>query len=769
MGMFFRKPTPAIPEFTGLQVQTSVNTLPIPIIYGTPRASGNLIYATNFYSVGNKNTQGGGKGLLSSGKNANTSYTYFATLIMAIGEGPLGDVLVIFQDQQVFTLTNEPSMAWIYFDGAANQAPWSYVVENWPADARSYARTAYLAGPNYPLDSSGTVPQFNFLIAGILQGTCPLYRCTETIANPSTPGYSTVTVNLDMDADPALVIADFLTNAQYGVPGFPASLLDPDTFYSTGNASNLAVGNNCFQTYCQAAGFGFSSILNNSEQASSILERWAKLLGVAVVWTGAILKFIPYWDTPTQANPGYDLGNEMMIPRKYFVPVTTALFSLTDDDYVQTKDNQDPVTYERIDTADVYNTVRLDFNDRTNLWNSNVSEAKDENDIELNGIRVDQLSSANEFSLEAFASNSAQVIVQRNTSVRNKYTFKLSWEFCVLDPMDIVQISDANLGLSSLPVRIVSIEEDDHFELTVIAEEFPIGAASPVTYPKQPYGGSVYNTNFPPQLVNTPFFFEPTQQLIQSQVLSTSGITTPVIVIGLSAGPNGAFDQNFGGAQVYVSLDNITYSLLGAFTGVSTMGVTTASLSAYGGPNPDTVDTLAVDMTESDSTLDSVDPASAAAGLSLCALNDGNKVEILGYTTATLTGPNQYSLTGLYRGLYGTSAASFASGTQFLYLQDKRWFEAVLPQQYVGQTLYLKFPAFNIYHLAEQPFDVLVTYEYVPTGSGVVPLPGNCFTQSLGASPDDLGDPSQLKTCSFDLGVTTAIASGLGPYDLGVA
>ena len=55
----------------------------------------------------------------------------------------------------------------------------------------------------------------------------------------------------------------------------------------------------------------------------------------------------------------------------------------------------------------------------------------------------------------------AQTILQRQLYVRTKFTFKLSWEYCLLDPMDIVTITDANLGLSDYPVRIIEIEEDD--------------------------------------------------------------------------------------------------------------------------------------------------------------------------------------------------------------------------------------------------------------------------------------------------------------------
>lgn len=948
MGFLFKKPANnKAPEFTGLQIQTSVNTMPIPIIYGTPRVTVNLIYYEDFKAVAVKSSssgKSGGKGLLGGGGKGGDSgtFTYSATLLLAVGEGPLTqEPLIVFQDQGLYLLSALPNDGILtFFSGTAGQAPWSFFDTNHTADARPYAYTCYLAGENYPLDSTATVPQFNLLIPGHFQGTCPLYRATYTIANqnaPAAPAAQTVALDIDMSADPASVVFDYLTNKQYGLIGFaPANLpdlpsvngiqtfIDPSIF-STANAANLSIGDSCFQTYCQAAGFGFDIVLNTTEQASSVIERWAQLLGVAVCWTGTTLKFIPYWDTSTQANPGYDSGNEAGIPLKYFVPDTTPLFSLTDDDFVREKD-QDPVTYERIDTADIFNAVRLDFKDRTNLWNSNFAEAKIENDIEIYGDRTESLSSADEFSCMEFAGNSAQVIVQNSVAIRNIYTFKLSWEFCILEEMDVVDITDTKLGLNAFPVRIVEIGEDDKMELTIKAKEFKAGAQSAVIYPKQPSSSGVFNTNFSSNSVNPPFIFEPTSQQITAQgggnpsvsiglsasapaqVLTVGaadlGTTTGtsfsgtftvssglyrIIVVGIvgdvgggnddltsvqcagvnmtliaksvnaaqnrysylyflvnpasgsntisvactnshllavsalelngarqsnqpdasgtnvssgaasslttsvttiadkslvvlfeegfnasnppaastgdtrrafdatngrwglfdstsvvhpagshamtttrtaatnriahiaaSFAPATPLDPNFGGANVYISNDNVTYALQGRFSGVSTMGYTTAAWPASAS-QPDNVNDLKVDLTESDGQLITVTDAQAQGGASLCAVFNGSELELVAYVTATLTAANQYTLHGLYRGLYGTEPITAAAGSQFMFLGDGNFFNKELPPQFVGQTLYFKFTTFNTFNSTGQDLSAVTVYQYIPGGSGSGP------------------------------------------------
>jgi hypothetical protein len=64
-------------------------------------------------------------------------------------------------------------------------------------------------------------------------------------------------------------------------------------------------------------------------------------------------------------------------------------------------------------------------------------------------------------------------MLQRRLYVRNTYKFKLGIRYALLEPMDIVLITDGTLGLITAPVRITQIEEDDNGELTVTAEEIP--------------------------------------------------------------------------------------------------------------------------------------------------------------------------------------------------------------------------------------------------------------------------------------------------------
>lgn len=715
---------------------TAVNVLPIPLVYGSPRIPMNIIYANGFTAAA---VHSGGKGVLSGGKSTTTGYNYYASFIGALCEGQVGNLRVIFDDYNVYTPNSTPPTKEIgaFFYGADNQAPWEFITAQWPGDAFGYKDTCYVGFADYQLDSSATVPQLNFIIEGIFQGTSPLNLYTA-------PDGET----LLMDADPAQVIYDFLTNPRYGA-GIPAAFIDTSTMFTTGSGYEEGVGDATLSSYCQAIGLAWSVVLNNTESASSILSRWCKNLVVAPVWTGATLKFIPYWDTYFGVNPGYYDGAS--VPPKYFRPVTSPLFDLDDDDFVQAGQGDDPLVIIRTDLADVKNVVRLDYKDRLNLFNDNVAEAKDENAVELYGPRVDDMSTADEFTYVSYAANSAQLQLQRNVAIRNTFSFKLGWQYCVLDPMDIVTVTDITLGLNKFPVRITSIEEDEKGILTIVAEEFPIGAASATAYPRATSTPTPsYLTNATPDSVNTPVIFEPTGALLTAQ-----GDVSPVVIIGVSGGMSGAFDPNWGGAIVNLSDDDVTYVSYGN-AGLSKQGTTTGILNSFSGANPDNTNTLSVTMAESDGALDTVTDAQAAAGLTLCAIVDAaGDVELLAYTTATLTGPNTYNLTGLYRGLYDTIPCTHASGAQFLRV-DGNVFSTQLPPQWIGETIYVKLQSFNIYGLEIQPLSECAVYTYSPVGWGT----------NLGLNPiasallSGAGVDLNAATGSFDL-----MLGGFGPCD----
>ena len=248
--------------------------------------------------------------------------------------------------------------------------------------------------------------------------------------------------------------------------------------------------------------------------------------------------------------------------------------------------------------------------------------------------------------------------------------------------MDLVTVTDPILGLDKAPVRIIEIEEDENGFLQVSAEEFPLGAATATLYATQPVTNNPINRNAAVDPVNPPIIFEPPAALV----------STPQVWMAVSGGSGGAADPNWGGCFVWLSLDGSTFGKIGTVNAPARMGSTTAVLPASGGANPDMADTLSVDLAESGGVLQSGSAADAAAGNTLCILDD----ELVSFETATLTSAHNYNLTTLYRGLYGTTAGSHSTGAPFARL-DNAVFKYDLPAQYVGKSLSIKLQSFNVF------------------------------------------------------------------------
>jgi hypothetical protein len=111
--------------------------------------------------------------------------------------------------------------------------------------------------------------------------------------------------------------------------------------------------------------------------------------------------------------------------------------------------------------------------DASNSYNPQIIAVFDQGLIDQYGLRTEPSVQAHEFTNPTATTISAQLQLQRRTYIRNTYQFKLGWRYCLLDPMDIVLISDASLGLAAAPIRITQIAEDENGELTVTAEEIP--------------------------------------------------------------------------------------------------------------------------------------------------------------------------------------------------------------------------------------------------------------------------------------------------------
>jgi hypothetical protein len=281
----------------------------------------------------------------------------------------------------------------------------------------------------------------------------------------------------------------------------------------------------------------------------------------------------------------------------------------------------------------------------------------------------------------------------------------------------------------------------------------PSGTSTAFVYPTQTgqSGGFTSVLTQTPPSVNPPIIFEPGPLLTSNRLDVFFVVTAP--------------QPNWGGCQIWASADGSTYGQVGVIGKGGVQGILTAPFPS--GSDPDTVNTLSVDVSQSTGTIVPGSSQDADLGITLAYVDS----ELVGYSAATLTSAFNYDLnTYLRRGMFGSTIAAHASGTRFALLNGNV-FTQTYPFIMVGQTLYFKFPSFNTVGGNLQSLGSVIPYAYTLTGAGFSPIPpvGNgcpLLTVLAGGASSDLGALGESISASCDLGVIGTMFQGI--IDLGV-
>ena len=623
-----------------LQVQQSSQGLTLPVVYGRARVAGNLIWYGDFTTIETKTTtRQGGKG--GGGvKQEDISYTYEAAVMMALCEGEIKGIGRIWRDKEKFESLSQLRLN--LAKGGDEQPTWTHLQQpKHQAQAINYSGTAYIYSPNYELTKSAQIYSHNFEVIGKM-------------------GYSSSIP----DANPSEIIRDMLTNQNYGC-GFPAENLGDTSVYGV---------------YCRAAGIFLSPVYSEQTEAQQNISELLEQTNSAAVFSQGRLKIVPYGDVKLSGNGAA------------YVPNLTPVYDLTDDDFI-VSGAEDPLKVERKTNADAYNQIQVEYLDRANDYNIAVAEVKDQANIEQYGLRPKDAVKMHGICDAKVANHVAQLLLQRALYVRNEYEFKLGWKYCLLEPMDLVTLTDEGLGLNKTPVRIIEIEEDEEGVLTVKAEDFPMGAASATAYPTQPSLGYSADYNKSPGNAHAPVVFEAPLQLTGGE---------PQIWLATAGG------DMWGGAEVWISTDGDSYTRIGATNKKARFGSLSAPLAS--GAVFDRANTLNVEISTGQMTGGTEQDSRDL--LTLCYV-DG---EFLAYETAELKGVGRYTLGNLTRGAYGSTIDRHNAGGQFVRI-DEAMFKYAVPANWVGRTVWVKLVSFNVFGSGVQELAEVPAYSYTIKGA----------------------------------------------------
>ncbi len=588
----------------------------------------------------------GGKAMGGSGGK---SFTYNASIMLLVCEG--GDVTFgkLWVNKKRY---NTPGSAhFSAFGGNYLQEPWSYLVSKHPEDALVFKKFAYIAAANYELTNSASIGNHSIEVLGY-------YRD-------------------GVDANVKDCIRGVLLSSQWGV-GWDSSRVDA--------MSQL-------HSYCQAYNIVISPALTEQKAASEIIAQFAQIANCGIVWSNGKLKCIPY--------AALDHGDYVASP-------TTGIH-LTDADFI-VEGEEDPVRIRRKLQADSFNEVTIEYVSRAHNYDVRPAAEPDQSDIDQSGLRPMPSIPMHEICLGSVAHTVSRNVLHRSLYIALEYEFNLSWNYCLLEAMDVVYLTEEFCGLDDIPVRITKIKDRADGLRIVTAEEIPWGAGHVETADYATDSGYDPLTNVGVGQVNPPVLF------VAPGVLAVGGYEIWCAVSNS--------DSNYGGCIVHTSFDDETYTRRGTFYGKSLHGVLTADLVIGSDPDVNPAHELLVDLSISGGTLSSM----AANDAQLCLAND----EFIGFRFATLTGLNQYDLFSpvspatdpfLRRGLYGSTQGGI-DGDRFA-VCDNRIYRQKITADDVGKTIYFKFQSFNVFNDGLEDLADVTAYSLVITE----PLNTDSFVQ----------------------------------------
>ena len=571
-------------------------------------------------------------------KTKNTTYTYSASFMLGLCENKIKDIGIIWRDKEQIVTKTE---------GGVQLKPIDQIgFELFDGDHNPV--WGYLASKHpdeavhYPF--LGYVACANYDLGG-----------SASLSNHNFEVISDITFSETIhDANPADVIEDFITNPRYGAA---PSL----------NMADLSE----FRTYCAATNLLISPALTEQREAFEIINEIVEAVNCAVVPSPDGLKIRSYGDSAVTGNG------------VTFTPNLEPVYHLTDDDFLG---EDQPVRVRRSRDTDAYNHCQIEYVNRFNQYNTETVEAKDQANIEMFGLRTQDPVKFDFFCEPKIARHAVQLLLQRKLYVRNEYEFELGWKYCRLEPMDIVTITDESLGLNQFPVRITRVEEDEEGVLSITAEELAVGSRSAVEYDLQSSNG-YQGGNEEPGNVNAPAIFEPPLELTDGKnqiwVAASGGI-------------------NWGGCNVWASLDNATYEMIGTIYGSARYGTLTTAIDAD--------DTSMQVQLNTSSQIFGGTLEDAEVDATLCKVGD----EYINYVDATLDGSGLYTLSGMLRGRFD-DAGSHNAGESFVRI-DRAVFNHDYNSNMIGKQIYLKFTSFNGLEQKEETLDEVTAYSYTING-----------------------------------------------------
>jgi hypothetical protein len=208
--MLFGPKPPALtgPRLGDLAVQTSTYGAAIPLVFGTARVAGNIIWSSGLREQSNTQRVRAGKG---GRRQSVTTYSYFASWASALCVGPMTAVLRLWMDDKLVydasggsLQLQVPGLRWRFHPGDESQFPDPLIEASvGAANAVAHRGLCYLVFEDVPLDAFGNrIPSVSAeVVASGGQSTIE-----QTVSLPPASAYSGTLSTTDFERATVLLL-----------------------------------------------------------------------------------------------------------------------------------------------------------------------------------------------------------------------------------------------------------------------------------------------------------------------------------------------------------------------------------------------------------------------------------------------------------------------------------------------------------------------------------------------------------------------------------
>lgn len=420
-----------------------------------------------------------------------------------------------------------------------------------------------------------------------------------------------------------------------------------------------------FRAYCKAADILISTPPNQkSAKAQQVINDISEITNSLVFWSTDRLKIVPLADKP--------IGD--------WTPANQIQYDLTADDFIAGSDGQ-LILYKRKDSSEAYNEATVEFINRANSYEKETVSFEVVADVQRNGLKPASKKTAHYLYTKARAQYYAEQLAMKRLYAKTQYTFRLDWAFCALEVGDLVTLTDKSCQLDHQIVVITSVNEAADGQLELTAEGKPAGTYAPAKYNVHENERPFVDYNQEAPSVNDVAIFQTVGDVGGNQIF-----------VGVNA-PSG-----WGGCSVWLSDNDQTYQRIGNISQQARMGRTKYGFAQNGN---------FCNVTINQGVLKSGTHIDAERGNTLCWVNG----EALSYEDVEVHPNNWFTLRGLVRGQYGTSAINHNADERFVRV-DEALFRYPYRKEDIGKTIYLKFTSMNLFGSNEQGLDEVQSYQY---------------------------------------------------------